>query len=158
MSATSKLKWTGTILVAGVVVAMALMGGKWGTSYTAKASVNADPIIYDLIPDAKPVGSDDSTAIIVGANFGDLSNTGVWFKGTFNDEVLEVIYVDPNAISFVIPASLMDVEDIFSVRVIVSNCSSIPTVPPYPGCDKYSNPAPFKVYIPKPLYLPFVTK
>ena len=43
MLATSKIKWFGSIILAGTLLVLALMGGKWGTIYSASASVNVAP-------------------------------------------------------------------------------------------------------------------
>jgi TRAP-type C4-dicarboxylate transport system permease small subunit len=45
MLTTSKVKWFGSILLASILLILALIGGKWGTDYSASASVNATPII-----------------------------------------------------------------------------------------------------------------
>ena len=50
MSVTSKIKWLASIVLAAVLLTLALMGGKWGTSYTANAGVYVAPIIDVIRP------------------------------------------------------------------------------------------------------------
>ena len=69
MPTTSKLKWFGTIILAGILLGLGLIGGTWGTDYSASASVNAPPIIEYIIPEVVPYGSPDIRMIIHGFNF-----------------------------------------------------------------------------------------
>ena len=54
MLATSKIKWFGSIILAGILLVLALMGGNWGTNYSASASVNAAPVINSIQPSDSP--------------------------------------------------------------------------------------------------------
>jgi hypothetical protein len=157
MFTTSKIKWIGTIFLAGIILVLALMGGKWGTSYAAEAGVNAAPIIYDIDPNAVPPGIEDRVIIINGANFGDINNTGVRLVGTGIDIILEPDFVIPDGISVTIPAYLLAVPKLYILTVVKSNFPSIPTVPITPW-DEESNQVSFKVYNPHFTYLSVIVK
>jgi hypothetical protein len=153
MLTRSKMKWMGTILVAGIALALALMGGKWGTSYAADAGVNIPPTITKLIPNAAPVGAPNKYITITGSGFGTIANTAVRVKGTTIDEYLTPLTVLPDGLIVLFPPSLFTHETVYLVTVVLYS-GTIPTIPPF----EESNPLPFTVYTPKNIYLPIVAQ
>jgi hypothetical protein len=156
MFATSKIKWFGSIILAGTLLVLALMGGKWGTNYSASASVNATPVIDYIQPSALPAGSLYRVMIIFGSNFGNLQDTTVRLTGVGVNQTISPIMVIPDGISLLIPADLLDVPTLYLVTVIVSDYDTIPTIPITPH-DHESNPVPFTVYEGQFIHLPIVT-
>src|SRR4030042_5016590 len=107
MFATSKMKVLGSIILAGPFLVLAVLGGNWGTSYSASASVAAAPYIASIIPSAVPAGSPETTIIISGSNFGNLNDTRVRLSGIGIDELLTPTSVIQGGISVRIPAALL---------------------------------------------------
>ena len=157
MLATSKIKWFGSLILAGTLLVLAFMGGNWGTNYSASASVYATPHIDYIQPSEVPAGSPARVVIIAGSNFGNSQNTTVRLVGVGVDKTLTTIVVTPNGISAQITADLLVAPTIYQVTVIWSPNNTVPTIPIYPG-DLESNPVPFTVYQGHILYLPIVSK
>lgn len=157
MLATSKIKWFGSIILAGILLALALMGGNWGTNYTASASVNAAPFIESIYPSVVPAGSPDTTMIISGANFGNTTDTRVRLTGVGVDLLLTPLQVIPDGISVSIMANLLVVPNLYIVTVVKTTSGTVPTIPFPPGME-VSNPVPFTVYEPLFTYLPLIYK
>jgi hypothetical protein len=146
MLATSKIKWFGSIILAGILLVLALIGGNWGTSYSANASVAAAPIITSIRPPAVLAGSGNTIIIISGSNFGSLI-TPIQVRLTMLgiDRLLTPLQVLPNGISVIIPADLLTVPAVYTLTVLKSNLGTIPTIPTPPDVE-ISNPLPFMVY------------
>ena len=157
MLATSKIKWFGSLILASTLLVLALLGGNWGTNYSASANVNATPIINYIQPSAVPAGSPATVMIIAGSNFGNSHDTTVRLLGGGIDQTIVPMVVTPNGISVQIPAGLLDVPTIYLVTVIWSDFNTVPTVPITPH-DYESNPVPFTVYEGQFVYLPIITK
>ena len=155
MLTASKIKWFGSLTLAGILLVLALLGGNWGTNYSASANVNATPVIDYIQPSAVPAGSPDRVMIIFGSNFGNLQDTTVRLVGGGIDKTIDPMVVTPNGISVQITADLLDVPTIYQVTVIWSDFNTVPTVPVTPH-DFESNPVPFTVYEGKFIYLPIV--
>jgi hypothetical protein len=153
MITRSKIKWVGTILVAGIALALALMGGKWGTSYAADAGVNVAPTIDEIDPHAAPVGSSSKFIVITGSNFGSVSNTAVRVKDTTTDISLTPVAVLVDGLIVNFPASLFTSETVYQVTVVIYS-GTIPTIPPF----EESNSLPFVVFIPRSMYFPVISK
>ena len=146
MLATSKIKWFGSIILAGIFLVLALIGGNWGTSYSASASIAAAPIITSIRPSTVPAGSGNTIIIITGSNFGNLV-TPIQVRLTMVgiDRLLTPLQVVPNGISVIIPADMLTVPALYTLTVLKSNFGTIPTIPTPPDVE-ISNPLPFMVY------------
>jgi hypothetical protein len=157
METNGKIKWIGSIFLGCFLLVLALMGGNWGSSYSAEAGVNAPPVIYVLIPDAAAAGSPDKTIIISGSNFGDETDTAVRIRGTIIDEILypEVVY--PDGLSVILSADLLADPTAYLITVVKSTVHSVPTIPITPW-DEYSNTKTFTVFTPSYTYLPIIDK
>jgi hypothetical protein len=158
MFSSSKLTWYGSLSLAGIFLVLGMMGGKWGTSYVASASVNAVPVIDYIVPPSVPAGSSNIIMIIGGSGFGDIFNTAVYLTAIGYEDVLTPYQVLTDGISVSIPADLLDVPKLYTVYVVWSNADTIPTIPLVPPWDEVSNPVPFTVYNPIYQYLPIITK
>jgi hypothetical protein len=157
MFAPIRTKWLGSIILASVLLALAFMGGKWGTNYSASAGVNADPVINYIQPSAVPAGSPATVMIIAGSNFGDQINTKTAVRLSGVVKPINPMVVTPNGISVLIPANLLGVPTVYLVTVIRSDNNTIPTIPIQPG-DHESNAVPFKVYQAQFIYLPIIIR
>jgi hypothetical protein len=157
MSETSKIKWVGSIVLAGTLLVMALLGGNWGTNYSASASALALPHIDSIIPSAVPAGSPDTIMIIIGSNFGNVNDTAVRLKGITIDEIILPQQVLPNGISVNIPSTYLTDPALYIVTVVKSTLPSIPTVPITPW-DQESNQVSFSVFAAQFIHLPFIHK
>jgi hypothetical protein len=155
MFTTPKIKWFGSIVLAGTLLVVALMGGKWGTTYSASASVNVAPVIVSIDPSAVPAGSPDTTMIIIGSNFGDMTDTRVRLTGIGVDLLIEPLEVLPDGLSVIIPDTLLTAPTLYIITVVKSTPHSIPTIPITPW-DEESNPVPFFVYGVSNLHLPII--
>ncbi len=80
MFSSSKIKWFASIILAGIFLALGMMGGNWGTSYAAGASVNVAPVIDKITPSSVKVGSSDVYMLIDGLYFDTVFNTAVYFN------------------------------------------------------------------------------
>ena len=156
MVATSRFKWFGSIVLAGILLILALMGGKWGTNYSATAGVYIAPFIDSIIPSAVPAGSPDTVVEISGSNFGTLDDTRVRLTGTGVDQLFVPGAISPDQISVTITSTLLIEPQQYIVTVIKSISGTMPTLPIPPDVE-ISNPVPFTVYSPS-LYLPIITK
>lgn len=145
------------MILAGVLLTLALMGGKWGTRYSANASVVVAPHIESIVPSLVPAGSPDTTLIIIGSNFGDKSDTRVRLTGVGVDKILEPIDIVPDGMSVLITDTLLVDPTFYIITVVKSNKPSIPTIPITPW-DEESNPAAFFVYGASYIHLPIITK
>lgn len=158
MITSSKVKWFGTILLAGIFLILALLGGKWGTSYSASASVNPDPIIQYISPVLARIGSPDTPMDIYGLNFEPIEDTKVWISNNcvvipqvFCDtRELTPINISPTHISVIIPADMLQAPTIWIVQVVIYVGQTVPG-------GNYSNPALFGVWSPD-TYLPIMHK
>lgn len=139
MLAISKNKWLGTIFLAGVLLVLAVVGGKWGTNYTANASVNVAPIIDYIDPSRVPEGSPNTILLINGANFGGLTDTYVRLTGIGVDVLLAPVAISPTAINVLIPAYLLAAPNLYTITVIKVSGGTVPIEEP-------SNPVDFTVY------------
>ena len=158
MSVTSKIKWLASIVLAAVLLTLALMGGKWGTSYAANAGVYVAPIIDVIRPNWAPVGSPDKLVIITGSNFGnDPNDVRVRVTGTFTDCLIAPLQVIDTGISFVITDTLLIEPAAYSLMVMKSTIHTVPILPIPPNME-ISNPVDFYVIVPITVYLPLATK
>jgi hypothetical protein len=158
MFSTSKIKWFGSIVLAGCLLTLALMGGNWGTTYPANASVAAVPVITSIDPSKVPAGSADTIVIISGSNFGNMDTTRVRLTNTDTDLLLKPLQVLPNeGVSVNITDTLLVSPTLYIVTVIKSEPGSIPTLPIVPPYDLISNPLPFFVYGASNILLPIIT-
>jgi hypothetical protein len=153
MLTRSKMKWMGTILVAGIALALALIGGKWGTSYAADAGVNVPPTIIKLDPNSAPVGSPGLYVVITGSNFGSMSDTAIRIKDSTIDIYRQPAAMVPGGLIVYFPSYLFTNETVYDVTVVIFS-GTVPTVPPF----EESNSLPFTVYLPKYIYLPIISK
>jgi hypothetical protein len=150
MFTTSKIKLSGTIILAGTLLVLALMGGNWGNNYSASASVNATPFIQSIIPKYVPIGSPDTPMIIYGLNFGTQADTKVRLTVSGITQELTPYAVSPNEIRLIIPANLLDAPAIYTVLVAIYVNGTIPG-------DMLSNPVTFVVFNPY-IYCPLSFK
>jgi len=148
MLVTAKIKWFGSIILAGTLLVLALMGGNWGTNYIASASVDVAPIITSIFPASVPAGSPTRVLIIWGSNFVEQDKTiqvrlttGFGFDQSFTPAEIR-----PGRIYVILPASLFVDPTLYTLTVVKSNPATLPIV-------EESNPLPFTVY--KTLYLYF---
>ena len=154
--ATTK-KWVVSILLACLVLILALAGGRWGSSFTASANVNAAPLIDTIDPTSVLVDSPDTTITIQGLNFGNSEDTRVWISEGGVNELLVPLTITPVQITVVLTADLLDRPAYFAVRVIKSTSGSPPTIPtiPTPPDEEISNTVYFTVWSPY-IYLPLI--
>jgi hypothetical protein len=160
MPTSSKYKWIISLIVGGIVLALALMGGKWQFSYAADGGVNAAPHIDHITPSEVPAGSGNVMLIISGANFGESKDfIRVWIKDTeHNYRAAPVSVFGTTSISVVITDTLLVEPNLYSIAVVQSNGYSIPPIPPNPIYDQVSNFVDFVVYPVKYQYLPISFK
>jgi hypothetical protein len=141
MLTTSKVKWFGSILLASILIILALVGGKWGTDYSASASVNATPSIQYIVPEIVEIGSPDTFLYIYGSNFGTLADTRVILtEGDITHELTPTA-VSSSQITVIIPADLLVAPTVYQVRVGIYVEGTIPS-------DMLSNPVTFGVWSP----------
>jgi hypothetical protein len=156
MVATSKIKWLGSIILAGTLLVLALLGGKWGTTYSAKADVCEAPVINSISPSSIPTGSPDTTMVITGSQFGNMTDTRVRLTGIGFDQAFVPLQVLPEGISVIIPNTNLVDPIMYLVTVIKSCPGTIPTIPITPY-DLESNPVPFFVIGASFIHLPIIT-
>ncbi len=158
MRSAAKIKWLVSILLAGIVLVLALLGGDWGTTYNAEASTNA-PVITSITPMWEFVGTQSFFMVISGSDFGtSTQNVRVHIIGNGVDDLIEPYRVLDNGMSVTISASYMTAPNLYSITVIKSTKPSIPTLPIWPVIDQESNAATFTVVAPQRFYLPVVDK
>jgi len=156
MLATTKIKWFGTIILAGILLVLAMMGGNWGTDYTANASVNVAPIITAISPSSVPAGSPNTWLTIWGSNFGNLDDTRVRLTtGVGFDQLIDLRDIRQDRIIVIIPAYLLVDPTLYTLTVVKSTPGTVPVLPITPY-DEESNPVPFTVYETLVLYFPLM--
>ena len=160
MLTKSRTKWGISILLAGILLALSLLGGKWGTTYAADNGVNAGPQIDLLDPDQIKAGSSETTIYIHGSGFanpnnGDTSHTAVRIKSNGTDQILQSL-VYPTMIWTVVPSSMLTNPITYDISVVLSIGQTLPTIPITPY-DVESTPVQLQVYTVQPSYLPFVS-
>jgi hypothetical protein len=160
MLTSYKLKWLGSITLSSVILVMALLGGDWGTNYTANASVNANPIIYLVQPSKVPARSPDRVIIISGLNFGTTADTGVRLTGDGFDNILYPITVEPNALSVTVEDIYLTVPTAYTLTVVISGRPEGHTLPELPlwPFDLQSNPLSFSVFQAEEYFLPIIKR
>ncbi len=157
MFAASKIKWFGSVILAGTLLVVALFGGKWGTVYTAEAGDCPAPNIVTLTPSSVPAGSPDTTLIITGSNFGDITDTRARISGVGVDALLPTLVVLPDGLSATITDTLLVAPAWFLVTVVKSCPHTVPILPIDPAWDVTSNPLTFSVYGASQILLPIIT-
>jgi hypothetical protein len=156
MLATPKIKWFGSIILAGILLVLAIFGGKWGTTYAAGASVNVAPLITAINPSSVPVGSPNTWLIIWGSNFGNMDDTRVRLTtGVGFDQLFTPREIRQDRIIVILPASLLVDPIVYTLTVVKSTPGTIPTIPVTPY-DEESNPVPFTVFETLYVYLPII--
>jgi hypothetical protein len=149
MLATPKIKWFVSIILAATLLVLALIGGKWGTTYTASANVYAAPFITSIVPSTVPAGSPAILLVINGSNFGNVTDTRVRLRGSGVDELFIPATITQGRITVAIRADLLDVPIAYILTVEKTIGGTIPGV-------EISNPVPFTVFEPLFYYLPIV--
>jgi hypothetical protein len=153
MLTTSKVKWFRSISLASILLILAIIGGKWGTDYSAKASVIATPIINNIIPVMVPMGSPDTEMVIYGSNFEPAADTKVWISNNCysipgrycNARIFTPVDISPTQINILIPADMLEEPAIYIVQVVIYVGATVPA-------NNYSNPALFFVWSPNTYY------
>ena len=159
MLSASKYKWIASVVLGGILIFLAMIGGEWKATYAADASVNQDPVINYISPVQVPAGSASKTMVIGGTNFGTSEDfIRVWIHDASHDYTAAPINVLIDGISVVITDTLMVSPTLYTIRVVISNGQSIPAVPPWIPFDQFSNPVDFLVYQPVYQYLPRIEK
>jgi len=158
MFTISKIKWIGSLSLAGIALLLALFGGNWGTDYTASASVNLAPHIDYIDPMGVPTGSGDVVMIISGSGFGVWEDTRVRLTGGGYDAMLPPLFINSTGISLNISHTLLAFPTTYDVIVYTSTKPSIPSIPLVPEYDTPSNMVQFLVYEPVSSFLPIIAK
>jgi hypothetical protein len=156
MLTKTKIKWGVSIILAGILLALALVGGQWGTSYAANDGISAVPHINFIVPSAVKAGSPATLVFISGTDFGTTDDTGVRLVGDGVDEILDA-FVTANGIWVDIKADYLLNPITYQLSVVMSTVHSSPTTPITPW-DVESNAVPFRVYTAHYIYLPIVTR
>jgi hypothetical protein len=160
MFASSKNKWLVSLVLAGILLALSLLGGKWGTTYAADNSVNANPVINFIVPDHVPAGVIANVPMYInGANFGIVSDTAVRIQGNGIDKVFnqEISYIDAHDIYLTIGYAYFLNPTIYNITVVMSTAHTMPTIP-ITGWDLESNAVPLIVFTPLSQFIPLVNK
>ena len=158
MLPTSKIKWLASIALAAILLTLALMGGKWGTSYSANAGVYVAPVINVIHPNWAPAGSPDKMVIITGSNFGNVpDDVRIRVTGTLTDCLITPLQVIDSGISFIITDTLLIEPAVYSLMVMKSTIGTVPILPIPPNME-ISNAVDFYVFVPISVYLPLATK
>jgi hypothetical protein len=158
MFTISKIKWIGSLSLAGIVLLLALLGGNWGTDYTASASANLAPHIDYIDPQGVPAGSGDIVMIISGSNFGNMNDTAVRLTSGGYDVMHPPLFVSSTGISLNISHTLLAFPTTYDVTVYTSSKPTIPTLPIVPTYDTPSNTVHFLVYSPESSFLPIIAR
>lgn len=153
----TRIKWIAGVALAGILLVLAMIGGKWGTTYDANASINAIPVIYQIFPSRIMAGSGTTTLVISGANFGDKNTTRVRVVGTGVDLLREPIQVLTGGVSATISDTLLVSPTVFEITVVKSSVESIPTMPITPW-DEESNAVALIVFEANRSYLPLIKR
>lgn len=148
MFTSSRTKWFASIIMAGVLLALALfMGGKWGTDYTASAATIPTPVITAIYPSSVREGTGVTQMAINGQNFifEDIDNTRVRYTGNGIDEMIVPKSISSNTWIYIdIPADYILLSGTYLISVVISLEHTTPTVPITPW-DVESNQVPFHV-------------
>jgi len=158
MLTKTRIKWGVSIILAGILLALALVGGNWGTTYAADIEDNPVPTINFISPNRIQAGSPSTLLFISGTNFDIKDYTGVRIVGNGIERILtDGLIIPPNSIWINIPSDLLVNPTIYEVTVVVSygDPRSIPTIPITPW-DEESNPKSLLVY--EGSYLPIIFK
>lgn len=159
MLTSQKSKWIVSLCLGGILLALALLGGKWKISYASDAGINADPHINSIYPTAVPAGSGDVMLIIYGTNFGTIEDfVRVWIHDQDHDYTAAPFNVEDTSLSVIITDTLLVDPNTYTITVVKSNGQSVPTIPPTPIYDQVSNSVDFLVYQPLHRYLPAISK
>ncbi len=160
MLTTTKIKWLGSITLAGIFVILALIGGDWGTTYTANASVNANPTITSILPSKVPVRSPNKVVVIYGSIEGTEDDTAVRFTGNGYDQMLHPPEVYPDGLSVTVTDTLMTVPTVYTVTVVTSGREEGHTIPELPiwPFDLVSNVLTFTVFQADEYFLPIINR
>ena len=126
MLTTTKFKWLVSIILAGTMLVLALMGGEWGKNYTANAQVENAPIIYAVLPPSVPVRSPNRIIVVAGLYFGDEIDTWVRLNGNGVDVVLRPVGIEPGGVSVIVTDTLMTETVVYSLTVVKSDSSHSP--------------------------------
>jgi hypothetical protein len=156
MLTTTKIKWLGCIIIAGVLVMLALIGGNWGKDYTANAQVENDPIIYAVLPPRVPVRSPDRVIVVAGLYFGTITDTWVRLNGNGVDVVLRPISIESDGVSVIVTDTLMTEPVVYNLTVVRSIPGTIPKGPFDPLWDVQSNVLDFTVFQAEEYFLPII--
>jgi hypothetical protein len=157
MLTKTRIKWGVSIILAGILLILALIGSKWGTTYAANIEDNPVPSINFIVPDKIASGSPDRMIFISGANF-DSGYTRVRIVGNGIDKIVDNDgYYYPNSIWVTVPSDLLMNPTTYDITVVVSygDPRSIPTIPVTPW-DVESNLIPVEVYEVFHTYLPIM--
>lgn len=157
MSATLKIKWVGSFILAACLLLLAMIGGKWGVSYAAEVETIIPPHIDVIYPNAVAAGSSGTVLIIAGSNFGSIEDTRVRVSGIDFDQILTPMSVESDGISVTITQNLLTDPFIYIITVIRSDLPSIPTLPVTPH-DYSSNQVFFTVFEPHYINLPIIRR
>ncbi len=160
MSTPSKNKWLASIFLAGILLALTLAGGKWGTIYTANAEVNSAPQIFQLTPARIPAGVMAGFRInISGDNFGTSDIMRVRVKNATVDVLIKpytILFLPTgDFLSVEISGSLRMTPTIYQITLVKSTGNSIPTIPITPY-DEESNAVPFTIFEVNQTYIPII--
>ncbi len=159
MSNPSRTKWIASLILGGILIALALLGGKWQATYAADAAVNQDPVIDQIYPDAVPAGSGDTVLIITGSNFGGTPDfIRIWIADATHNYTAAPKGIMNTVVSVVITDTLLVAPDNYTIRVVKSNGLSIPSIPPWIPYDQVSNRVDFVVFAPQFIFLPVMDR
>ncbi len=159
MLTAPKYKWIASLILGGILIFLAMIGGEWQATYAADAGINQVPSIDYISPVQVPAGSGNKTMVIGGADFGGSEDfIRVWIRDATHDEMLPPETVIDTGISVVISNALLVNPTMYSITVVKSNGQSIPPNPPNPVYDLVSNSKDFLVYETQYIYLPVIRK
>lgn len=152
-------KWFATISLAIMILILAIIGGKWGSSYSVSASPNIAPVIDSISPALVEVRSPDTQITITGSNFGNQEDTGVFIYGGGYYRLLPPAdTITPNYMTVVITDTLLVSPINFILQVVKTTDGTPPISPtlPHPN-EEVSNPVRFSVWSPD-TYFPIIQK
>ena len=162
MLTSTKIKWLGSITLAGILVILALMGGDWGKDFKANASEAPLPVITRLIPDRMPVRSPDKVIVVEGYIPGNEHDTAVRFSGSYFDDMLHPPEVYEFGTSVNVTDTLMTEATVYTVTVVISRWPPPdgPTIPhlPITMYDDVSNVLTFTIFPVNEFFLPVISK
>ena len=130
MLVSAKIKWFGSIILAGTLLILALMGGNWGTDYIASASVDVAPIITGISPASVPAGSPTSVLIIWGSNFVEQDTTieSKLTTGVGFDQLFTPSDIRSGRILVILPASLFVDPTLYTLTVVKTTPGTLPII------------------------------